>query len=60
MHSIAFFFGLLFLVIFAIVAIPILILMVKLVGLVFIGGAVALIVLGILKLFDLAQPQYRP
>jgi hypothetical protein len=60
MHSIACLFGLLFLVFFALIAIPILILLVKLVGLAFIGGAIALIVLGIWKLFDLGQPQYRP
>jgi hypothetical protein len=60
MHSIACFLGLLFLVIFALIAIPILILVVKLIGLAFIGGAIALIVLGIWKLFDLAEPQYRP
>jgi hypothetical protein len=60
MHSIACFFGLVFLVIFALIAIPILIFVAKLVGLAFIGGAIALIVLGIWKLFDLAGPQYRP
>jgi len=60
MHSIACFFGLLFLVIFALIAIPILILVAKLIGLAFIGGAIALIVLGIWKLFDLAESQYRP
>jgi len=60
MHSIACFFGLVFLVIFALVAIPILILMAKLVGLALVGGVIALIVLGIWKLFDLAEPQYRP
>ena len=60
MHSIACFLGLLFLVIFALIAIPILILIVKLIGLAFIGGAIALIALGIWKLFDLAEPQYRP
>jgi hypothetical protein len=47
-------------VIFALIAIPILILVAKLIGLAFIGGAIALIVLGIWKLFDLAEPQYRP
>ena len=60
MNSIACFFGLVFLVIFALIAIPILIFVAKLVGLAFIGGAIALIVLGIWKLFDLAEPQYRP
>jgi hypothetical protein len=59
-HSIACFFGLLFLVIFALIAIPILILVAKLIGLAFVGGAIALITLGIWKLFDLAGPQYRP
>jgi hypothetical protein len=59
MHSIACFFGPVFLVIFAL-AIPILILVAKVVGLALIGGAIALIVLGIWKLFDLAEPQYRP
>lgn len=60
MHSIACFFGLVFLVIFALIAIPISILMAKLVGLALVGGVIALIVLGIWKLFDLAEPQYRP
>jgi hypothetical protein len=60
MHSIACFFGLVFLVIFVLIAIPILILMAKLVGLAVIGGVIALIVLGIWKLFDLAEPRYRP
>jgi hypothetical protein len=60
MHSIACFFVLVFLVIFALIAIPILILMAKLVGLALVGGVIALIVLGIWKLFDLAEPQYRP
>jgi hypothetical protein len=60
MHSIACFFGLVFLVIFALIAIPILILMAKLLGFALLGGAIALIVLGIWKLFDLAEPQYRP
>jgi hypothetical protein len=60
MHSIACFFGLVFLVIFAVIAIPILILVAKLVGLALIGGAIALIVLGTWKLFDLAEPRYRP
>ena len=44
MHSIACFFGPVFLVIFAL-AIPILILVAKVVGLALIGGAIALIVL---------------
>jgi hypothetical protein len=60
MHSIACFFGLVFLVVFALIAIPILILLAKLVGVALIGGVIALIVLGIWKLFDLAEPQYRP
>jgi hypothetical protein len=60
MHSIACFFGLVFLVIFALIAIPILILVAKLVGLALVGGVIALIVLGIWKLFDLAESQYRP
>ena len=60
MPSIACFFGLVFLVIFALIAIPILILMAKLVGLAIVGGVIALIVLGIWKLFDLADPHYRP
>ena len=60
MHWIACFFGLVLLVIFALIAIPILILVAKVVGLALIGGAIALIVLGIWKLFDLAEPRYRP
>lgn len=60
MHSIACFFGLVFLLIFALIAIPILILVAKFVGLALVGGVIALIVLGIWKLFELAQPQYRP
>ena len=60
MHSIACLVGLVFLAIFALIAIPILILMAKLVGMVIIGGVVALLVLGIWKLFDLAEPNYRP
>ena len=60
MHSIACCVGLVFLVIFALIAIPILILVAKVVGLALIGGAIALIVLGIWKLFDLVVPQYRP
>src|ERR1700733_13903525 len=60
MHSIACFLGLLFLVIFALIAIPILILVAKLIGLAFIGGAIALIVLGIWQGFDIAATQYRP
>ena len=59
MHSIACVFGLLFLVILALIAIPILIIMAKLIGLALVGGVTALIVLGIWKLFDLAEPQYR-
>ena len=60
MHSIACFLGLIFLVIFAIIAIPILIILAKLVGLAIVGGVIALLVLGIWKLFDLAEPNYRP
>ncbi len=60
MHSIACFLGLVFLVIFALIAIPILIILAKLVGFALIGGVIALIVLGIWKLFDLAEPHYRP
>jgi hypothetical protein len=60
MHSIACFLGLIFLVIFALIAIPILIIIAKLVGFALIGGVIALIVLGIWKLFDLAEPHYRP
>jgi len=59
LHTIACIFGLFFLVIFALIAIPILILVAKLFGFALIGGTIALIVLGIWKLFDLAQPQYR-
>jgi hypothetical protein len=60
MHSIACLVGLVFLAIFALIAIPILILMAKLVGMAIIGGVAALIVLGIWKLLDLAEPHYRP
>jgi hypothetical protein len=60
MHSIACLVGLVFLAIFALIAIPILILMAKVVGMAIIGGVVALIVLAIWKLFDLAEPHYRP
>jgi hypothetical protein len=60
MHSIACLFGLVFLAIFALIALPILIFMAKLVGIAIIGGVIALIVLGIWKLFDLAEPGYRP
>lgn len=60
MHSIACFLGLIFLVIFALIAIPILIIVAKLFGFAIIGGVIALIVLGIWKLFDLAEPHYRP
>jgi len=60
MHSIACFLGLVFLVIVALIAIPLLLLIAKLVGFALIGGVVALLVLGIWKLFDLAEPTYRP
>lgn len=60
MHSIACFFGLVFLVIFALVAMPILLLIAKLIGLALVGGVIALIVLDVWKLFDTAEPQYRP
>ena len=60
MSSIACFLGLVFLVIFALIAIPILIAIAKFVGFAIIGGVIALIVLGIWKLFDLAEPNYRP
>jgi hypothetical protein len=60
MHSIACFLGLVFLVIFALIAIPLLLLVAKLVGFALIGGGIALLVLGIWKLFDLAEPTYRP
>jgi hypothetical protein len=60
MHSIACFLGLVFLVIFALIAIPILIIIAKFVGLAIIGGVIVLFVLGIWKLFDLAEPNYRP
>lgn len=60
MDSIACFLGLVFLVIFALIAIPILIVIAKLVGFAMIGGVIALILLGIWKLFDLAEPNYRP
>ena len=60
MHSIACFLGLVFLVVFALIAIPIMILVAKLVGFAIIGGVIALIVLGIWKLFDLAEPRYWP
>jgi hypothetical protein len=60
MHSIACFLGLVFLVILALIIIPILILMAKLVGLLIVGGVIALIGLGIWKLFDLAELNYRP
>jgi hypothetical protein len=48
------------LVIFALIAISFLPLVAKLVVVALIGRATALIVLGIRKLFDLAEPQYRP
>lgn len=60
MHSIACFFGLFALVIFALIAIPLLIIFAKLIGLAIVGGIIALLVLGIVKLFDLDQPYYRP
>lgn len=60
MHSIACFLGLVFLVIFALMIIPVLILMSKLVGLLIVGGVITLIGLGIWKLFDLAEVNYRP
>lgn len=60
MHSIACFLGLVFLVIFALIAIPLLLLIAKLVGFALITGGIALLVLGIWKLFDLAEPTYRP
>ena len=60
MHSIVCFLGLVFLVIFALIAIPILIIIAKLVGFAIVGGVIALIVLGIWKLFDLSEPNYRP
>lgn len=60
MHSIACFLGLICLVIFALIAIPILIIMAKLIGFAIIGGLIALLVLGIWKLFDLGEPYYRP
>ena len=60
MHSIACFLGLVLFVIFALIAIPILIILAKLVGLAIIGGVIVLFVLGIWKLFDLAVPNYRP
>jgi hypothetical protein len=60
MHSIACFLGLVFLVIFALIAIPLLLLIAKLVGFALIAGVIALLVLGIWKLFDLAEPSYRP
>lgn len=60
MHSIACFLGLVFLVIFVLIAIPILIIFAKLIGFAMIGGVIALIVLGIWKLFDLGEPTYRP
>jgi hypothetical protein len=48
-----------FLVIFALIALPILVIFAKLVGLAIIGGVIVLFVLGIWKLFDLAEPHYR-
>jgi hypothetical protein len=60
MHSLACFLGLVVLVIFALIAIPILIVLAKLIGTAIIGGVIALLILGIWKLFDLAEPNYRP
>jgi hypothetical protein len=60
MHSLVCLLGLIFLVILALIAIPILIIVAKLMGIVIIGGLIALIGLGILKLFDLAELRYRP
>jgi hypothetical protein len=60
MHSIACFLGLVFLVIIALIAIPLIILMAKLVGFAIFWGVIALIALGIWKLFDLAEPRYWP
>ncbi|HEX6774108.1 MAG TPA: hypothetical protein VF126_18870 [Acidobacteriaceae bacterium] len=60
MHSLACFLGLVVLVIFALIAIPILIILAKLIGAAIIGGVIALLVLGIWKLFDLAEPNYPP
>jgi hypothetical protein len=60
MHSIACFLGLIFLVIFALIAIPLFIILAKLLGFAIIGGMIALLILGIWKLFDLAEPTYRP
>jgi uncharacterized membrane protein len=60
MHSIACFLGLVFLVILVLIAIPILILMAKLIGVALVGGVIALLILGIWKLFDLGEPTYRP
>ena len=60
MTSFACFLGLVFLVLFALIAIPILILVAKLVGFAIIGGVIAVIVLGVWKLFDLAEPRYWP
>jgi hypothetical protein len=60
MSSIACLCGFVFLAILALIAIPILILVAKFVGFAIIGGVLGLIVLGIWKLFDLAEPRYRP
>jgi hypothetical protein len=60
MHSVACFLGLVFLVIFVLIAIPILIIFAKLIGLAIMGGVIALLALGIWKLFDLAEPIYPP
>jgi hypothetical protein len=59
MHSIACFLGLVVLVIFALIAIPLVIILAKLLGFAIIGGVIALLILGIWKLFDLAEPTYR-
>ena len=60
MHSLACFLGLVVLVIFALIAIPILIILAKLIGAAIIGGVIALLILGIWKLFDFAEPNYPP
>jgi hypothetical protein len=60
MNTIACLCGFVFLAIFALIAIPILILVAKFVGFAIMGGVIALIVLGIWKIFDLAEPRYGP
>ena len=60
MHSIACFFGFVFLLIFTLVALPMLIPYSEVCYLAIAGGVIALIVLGIWKLLDLAEPHYRP